>query len=172
MSDEGQKLRISQDAVSHSQPKRRSPLCARCLTLRGHGKSQTNTCICLLFRHVLSLTSWSSSRALHVGPMRHVLSLHVEAQVPQCAARSDAHRFHGNRRVEAPSDVKLFPSFTLPSPNATQNNVQDGSMSRRSPGVANSVFSIEVSSPHFFSTQPAPFTSGVIPAVLPVEGPR
>jgi hypothetical protein len=35
-----------------------------------------------------------------------------------------------------------------------------------------SVFLAEVLSLHFFSTQPAPFTNGVIPAVLPVKGLR
>src|SRR5580692_1535649 len=53
----------------------------------------------------------------------------------QSAARSDAPDFMEIGEYK-PADVKLFPSFTLASPNATQNNVQDGWMSRRSPGLS------------------------------------
>jgi hypothetical protein len=42
----------------------------------------------------------------------------------------------------------------------------------RLPQLPRSVFLAEVLSLHFFSTQPAPFTNGVIPAVLPVKGLR
>ena len=98
---------------------------------------ESNQCLHLLahpacsFPHLVFLFTSTPPVTYATCPM-----LHVEAPVPTKVRLAVMPQISWKSASRSPADVKLFPSFTLASPNATQNNVQDGWMSRRSPGLS------------------------------------